>query len=189
MFSQAVGSDPSNPHRLTRDCNNTRRAVQLDEAASLGQRLKADRQSERTHPVVAVVVPFESPTREGPNRIASFEGDVIAIDGVELQLHAIETVLDARSRHAYAGSGRGRPLQGQVHRDPIDIDGYVLFGSQPLSWGAVLAYVLSLDKDHPTGDLLTCRVRLTANEPRRHAAASDTPLRFRHVRETLRQIS
>ncbi|EQM86821.1 hypothetical protein L687_09660 [Microbacterium maritypicum MF109] len=119
-------------------------------------------------------MPFESPTRESPSRVASFEGDVIAIDGVELQLHAIETVLDARSRHAYSGSERGRPLQGQVHRDPIDIDGYVLFGSQPLSWGAVLAYVLSLDKDHPTGDLLTSRVRLVPNQPRRHAAAPDT---------------
>lgn len=46
--------------------------------------------------------------------------------------------------------------------------------AQPLSWGAVLAYVLSLDKDHPTGDLLTSRVRLVPNALPRHAAASDT---------------
>jgi len=43
------------------------------------------------------------------------------------------------------------PLLSQVHRDPIDVDGCFLFGSQPLSWGAVLAYVLSPDKDARLG--------------------------------------
>lgn len=80
---------------------------------------------------------------ETTDRSPSFEGDVVAIDYVDFQLNAVESILDARSLHSRARSGGGKPLLSQVHRDPIDIDGYVLFGSQPLSWGAVVAYALS----------------------------------------------
>lgn len=65
---------------------------------------------------------------------------------IDLEMRTTEPVLDSRLHRTRHGGRRCVPLQRQVHRDPIDIDGYVLFGSQPLSWGAVLAYVLSPDK-------------------------------------------
>lgn len=109
-----------------------------------------------------------------PNGVASFEGDVVAVDSVELQLHAIETVLNASSRPVRFGGGRNWPRLSQVHRDPIDIDGYFLFGGQPLSWGAVLAYVLSPDKEAPLG------ICSRADHVRCWMGLVDTP-RFRHV--------
>lgn len=66
-------------------------------------------------------------------RITSLERHVVTIDGIKFKLHAIKAVLHACSRHIHFAGRRGKPLLGQVHRDPIDIDGYVLFGSQPLS--------------------------------------------------------
>ncbi len=79
---------------------------------------------------MTVIVPLAPPRREYAHRLTSLEGDTAHVLLIQLLMRTIETKLD----HTLAvihGSGHTSPLQSQVHRNPINVDGRYLFDGRP----------------------------------------------------------